>query len=98
MERDHVGTIAERFIRPRVRLQEESIAPGSDGRSSKIGDHAAVTAAGIASRGRHLYAVRGVKDHGPAEILHPGDGTHVAHQSTVSEGDASFGQEQSRVV
>ena len=94
IQRDHVGAVAEGLVRPRVGLQEQPVAARRRRRSCQVRDHAPVAAAAVALAAWHLYAVSGVKDHGPAQVLHPRDRPHVADEHPVAERGAAFRQHQ----
>src|SRR5205823_9094069 len=98
IEGDHVGPVAEGFVRTRVRLQKQAIAADGDRRPGQVRHHAPIPAAAVALAAWHLYAVRGVEDHGATQVLHERDGTHVADQVAVTEGISAFGQQEPAVV
>src|SRR5580692_2813609 len=72
----HIRTIAQCLVRSGMGFNEDSITTRRNRRAGQIGHHSPVSARAVALAPWSLYAVSGVKDHGPAKILHPRNGSH----------------------
>ena len=74
-----------------MRLDEEAVGPGGEGREGKGGHELALAGALPAARARQLHGVRRVEDRGEAIPGHDRERAHVDHEVLVAEGRAALG-------
>src|ERR1017187_8991829 len=94
-EGELVGGIATGAIGMGMDFQEDAITACSNGRAREDEGHAAVAAGDVAalSAARHLDAMRGIEDDGPAEFTQQRQRAHVGDKVVVAEGRAALGEQ-----
>src|SRR5262249_22101811 len=94
IELDHVGTVAQRIVGSRMRLEEHTVATAGHGSFREKWNHAAFAVAFVALAGRLLHAVRGVVDYRTTQLLHPWNSTEVVDELAVTKGAAAFSEQK----
>src|SRR5688572_2711964 len=93
IQRNHVRAVAERFLRLRVRFDEQAIHARGNGSFGENGGEVALTAGAIARAPGKLDGMGGVENDRAAKALHDRNGAHVGDEIVVAEGGAAFREE-----
>ena len=91
-DRHYAGGVGFCFVRVCVYLDKERVCSGSNGGFCQDWRQLGAASGGVCEAAGLLGAVRGVKDHRTAELLHDADSGHVVYEPIVSEESSPFGE------